>query len=136
MNWLLVAGILGAGTLGAFTDWLFMGLLFHAAYTRYPEVWWPGVREGKENGPIIWSSAIGYVMTAAIFVLCGLAGIHSIRSGLAVAAAAWIAGPLGIVLINGFFIKIDPRITLAHSVGYLARFAIAGAAAGYLFSTT
>ncbi len=136
MNWMLVAAILGAGTLAAFTDWLFMGVLFHAAYNRYPEVWWPGIRESKEMGPIIWSSIIGYAMTAAIFVLCSWAGVHSIMAGLAVAAVSWIAGPLGIVVINGFFIKIDPRITVAHSIGYLARFAIAGAAAGFLFSTS
>ena len=136
MNWMLVAAVLGAGTLAAFTDWLFMGVLFHAAYNRYPEVWWPGIRDGKETGPIIWSSIIGYAMTAAIFVLCSWADVHDITTGLAVAAVAWIAGPLGIVVINGIFIKIDHRITVAHSIGYLARFAIAGAAAGFLFSTS
>lgn len=135
MNWMLVAGVLGAGTLGAFTDWLFMGVLFHAAYNKHPEIWWPGVREGKETSPIIWSTAIGYVMTAAIFVLCGLAQVHNIPSGLAIAGLAWLAGPLGIVVINGLFIRLDPKITFSHSIGYLARFAIAGAAAGFLFST-
>ena len=134
MNWMLVAGILGAGTLAAFTDWLFMGILFHDAYMLHPEVWWPGVREGKETAPILWSSAIGYAMTLAIFALCALARVHDISSGLAVAAVAWIAGPLSIVVINGFFIRIDPKITFSHSIGYLARFVIAGAAAGFVFS--
>ena len=135
MNWMIVAGILGAGTLAVFTDWLFMGVLFHDAYNRHPEVWWPGIREGKEIGPIIWSSAIGYVMTAAIFALCALSDVHSVESGLAVAAVAWIAGPLSIIVINGFFIRIDPKITFSHSIGYLTRFAIAGAAAGFVFSS-
>jgi len=97
-------------------------------------VWWPGLREGKETRAIIWSSAIGYVMTAAIFILCVLAGVHSISAGLMLAAIAWIAGPLGVIVINGFFIKIDPKITFSHCIGYLARLAIAGAAAGYVFS--
>jgi len=132
MNWIAVAAILGAGTLATFTDWLFMGVLFHAEYNRYPEVWWP--REGKEMAAIIWASAIGYVMTAAIFVLCALAGARTIEAGLTIAAIAWIAGPLGIIVINGFFIKIAPQITFSHCVGYLARFAIAGACAGYVFS--
>ena len=134
MHWVAVAAILGAGTLAAFTDWLFMGVLFHAEYNRYPEVWWPGLREGKETGAIILSSAIGYVMTAAIFILCALAGVHSILAGLTVAAIAWIAGPLGVIVINGFFIKMDPKVTFSHCLGYLARFAIAGAAAGFVFS--
>jgi len=134
MNWIPIAAVLVAGTVATFTDWLFMGVLFHAEYNRYPEVWWPGLREGKETGAIIWSSAIGYVITAAIFILCILAGVHSIVAGLIVAAIAWIAGPFCIIVINGFFIKIDPKITFSHCVGYLARFAIAGATAGYVFS--
>jgi len=31
--------------------------------------------------------------------------------------------------------RIDPEITLSHSVGYLARFAIAGTTAGFVFSS-
>jgi hypothetical protein len=131
VNWTLVASVPAAGTLAAFTDWLFMGVLFHTEYNRYPEVWWPGIREGKESGPIIWASALGYVMTAAIFVLCAWAGVQTIAWGLAVAVAAWIAGPLCVIVINGFFIKMSPKITFAHCLGYLARFAIAGAAAGF-----
>ena len=134
MNWFLIVAVLGAGTLAAFTDWLFMGVLFHAQYNRYPEIWWPGIRDGKEIGPIIWSSMIGYVMTAAIFVLCAWAGVHDMRGGLVVATLAWITGPLGVIVINGFFIKIDPKITFSHCIGYLARFAIAGAAAGFVTS--
>jgi hypothetical protein len=134
MNWIPLAAVLVAGTVATFTDWLFMGVLFHAEYNRYPEVWWPGLREGKETSAIIWSSAIGYVITSAIFILCILAGVHSIPAGLIVAAIAWIAGPLCIIVINGFFIKIDPKVTFSHCIGYLARFAIAGAAAGYVFS--
>ena len=135
MNWMIVAGILAAGTLAVFTDWLFMGVLFHDAYNRHPEVWWPGIREGKEFAPIIWSSVIGYAMTCAIFALSALAGVHTVAAGLAVAAVAWLAGPLGVIVINGFFIRIDPKITFSHSIGYLVRFAIAGAAAGFVFSS-
>jgi hypothetical protein len=132
MNWTLIAAVLGTGLLAALTDWLFMGMLFHDAYNRYPEVWWPGIREGKETGPIIWSSAIGLVITAAIFILCAWANVQGIGEGLGVALAAWVAGPLGVIVINGFFIKIDPKVTFAHCLGYLARFALAGAAAGYV----
>ena len=133
--WMLIAGVFGAGTLAQFTDWLFMGVLFHDAYNRYPEVWRLGIREGKERRAIIWSSLIGYVMTGAIFVLCAWSGVHSIALGLAVAVVAWIAGPLSIVVINGFFMRIDPKITLSHCIGHLARFGIAGAAAGFVFSS-
>jgi hypothetical protein len=126
--WTVLIAFLVAGTLGSLTDWLFMGVLFHAAYNRYPEVWWP--RGGNNSVAIIWASALGYLMTAGVFGLCMVAHAHSILQGLVVAVLAWIAGPLVPIVVNGFFIKLDPRITFAHSIGYLARLALAGIAAG------
>ena len=69
-------------------------------------------------------------MAAAVIALCAVANVANVWSGLGVAALVWIAGPLPILVINGFFIKIDPKITFAHCVGYLVRLLIAGAAAG------
>ncbi len=134
MNWMLIAAALGAGTVATFTDWLFMGVLYHDAYNTHPEIWWPGIREGTERRAIIWSSIIGYVMSGAIVVLCAIAGARGVAAGLEIAALAWIAGPLVVLSINGFFVKIDPKITFAHCLGWLARMALAGAAAGYALS--
>ena len=130
MTWKLVAAVLVAGTLGSLTDWLFMGVLFHDRYNKYPEVWWPGVRGGKDNTGIIWSSVLGYLATAAIVTLCAIAGVHTIATGLILAALAWTAGPLLVLVVNGFFIKFDPLLTASHSAGYLVRFLLAGLAAG------
>ena len=130
MHWMLVAAAFGAGTVGMFTDWLFMGVLFHDAYNTFPEVWRPGIREGKERNAIIWSSIIGYVMSGGVVALCVVAGMHGIVACLAIAALAWLTGPFVVILVNGFFIKIDGKITFAHCLGWLARMALAGAAAG------
>ena len=132
MNWVLVAAWFAAGTVGSLTDWLFMGLLFHDAYNAYPEVWRPGIREGSERGAIIWSSILGYATSGGIVALCVIANAHGIAAGLRIALVAWVAGPLVILVVNGFFIKIDPRITAAHSLGWLARMALAGAATGWV----
>ena len=132
--WMMLAAIAIAGTLGALTDWLFMGVLFHADYNRHPEVWWPGIREGKGTVAIIWACALGYVITAAVCLLCVLANVHSIAGGLFVAFVAWVAGPPIVIIVNGMFIKIDPKITAAHCAGYLARMLLAGAAAGYVLT--
>ena len=132
--WMTIAAIAVAGTIGAFTDWLFMGVLFHAAYNRFPEVWWPGVREGKETAPIIWASLLGYVITTAVVLLCVLTRVHSIAGGLFVGFVAWLAGPPIVIVVNGMFIKIDPKITAAHCAGYLARMLLAGAAAGFVLA--
>ncbi len=132
--WMIFAAIIVAGTLGSLTDWLFMGVLYHAAYNRYPEIWRPGIRDGADRTAIIKSSVLGYVMTAGITGLCVVAHAQSIAAGLVVAALAWIAGPLIVIIINGFFIKIDGKITFAHCLGYLARMLLAGAAAGFALS--
>ena len=127
---MLIAAILAAGILGTFTDWLFMGVLFHDAYNTYPEIWRPGIRDGKEKAAILWASALGLVMSAGAIALCALVGVGGIWSGLGVALLVWLAGPLPILVINGMFVKLDSRITFAHCLGYLARMLIAGAAAG------
>jgi hypothetical protein len=131
---LVVGAAVAAGVLGSFTDWLFMGVLFHEAYHRYPEIWRPGVAAGSEKRAILISSVIGAAMSFAIVGLCVLAHIAGITQGLLVALLAWIAGPLGLMLINGLFIKLDGRIIASHAIGYLMRFAIAGISAGLALS--
>lgn len=131
---LVVGAALVAGLLGSFTDWLFMGVLFHDAYHRYPEVWRPAIAAGQEKTAILLSAAIGFVMSFAIVGLCALAGAAGVVQGALMALLAWIAGPLAIMAINGLFIKLDPRVIVAHSIGYLLRFVLAGAAGGFALS--
>jgi len=132
MNWMLVAAIVVAGTLATFTDWLFMGVLFHARYNTYPEVWWPSFREKGDQRAIIYSSGLGYLTSAAIVVLCAAVKASTMADALTVALLAWLAGPLVVVITNGLWIKIDVAVTFAHALGYLARFLLAGAAAGFV----
>jgi hypothetical protein len=134
MGWMLVAAAFGAGTVAMFTDWLFMGFLFHDAYRRYPEVWRPGIADGKERSAIIAACIIGYVMSGGVAALCLLADVGGVWEGLEVATFAWLAGPFVVLTINHFFFKLDPKVTLTQCLGYLARMALAGAAAGYVLT--
>jgi hypothetical protein len=43
-------------------------------------------------------------------------------------------GPLVISPTNGMWVKIDPLVTAAHTIGYSMRFLIAGLAAGFVLS--
>ena len=130
MSWMLLTAILVAGTIATFTDWLFMGVLFHQHYNRYPEVWWPSFREKGDRTAIIYSSALAYGTSAAVVLLCFVAKSSGVVQAIELSLLAWFAGPLVVVVTNGFWIKIDPRVTFAHTLGYLARFMIAGLAAG------
>jgi hypothetical protein len=37
-----------------------------------------------------------------------------------------------VIVVNNLFVKIDPRITVAHCAGYAARLLLAGAAGGFV----
>ena len=93
-----------------------------------------GVREGKSRQAIVWSTILGYVMTAAVAGLCVLAHANSIGQGLLVGALAWLAGPPVVIVVANMFVKMDPRITVAHCLGYAARLLLAGAAVGFVLS--
>jgi hypothetical protein len=132
MPWMLIAAVAVSGTLATFTDWLFMGVLFHQHYNRYPEVWWPAFRERGDKKAIIYSSLLAYLTSAAMIALCWVAQSHGFAQALTLSLLAWIAGPVVVLITNGFWIKIDPRVTFAHTLGWLARFVLAGAAAGFV----
>ncbi|HWY13509.1 MAG TPA: DUF1761 family protein [Rhizomicrobium sp.] len=137
MSWHLriLVAVLAAGTINMFSDWLFMGVLFHERYNRYPEVWWPGLRsKAADTRAILIASALGYLTALGVAALCIHGHAHSIPAALFLAFAAWLAGPLVMQVTNGFWIKTDPLITVAHSAGWLARFLIAGLAAGILLA--
>ena len=124
---LIIAAIIVSGTVATFTDWLFMGVMFHSAYLRYPEVWWP--RGGNNTVAIIWSSVVGYLMSAGVVGLCALTRAATLSKALEVTVLVWLAGPFVILLVNGLFIKIDPKVTIAHCIGWFARMALAGVSA-------
>jgi hypothetical protein len=134
MHWTILFAILAAGTVSSFTDWLFMGVLFADRYKKYPETWWPRATPADEIRPIIWSTALGYITSAAIILLCIVTGVHGYKGALIVAALAAAAGPLVISPTAGIWVKIDPLVTAAHTAGYIVRFLIAGIAAGYVLS--
>ncbi|HEX4080681.1 MAG TPA: DUF1761 domain-containing protein [Rhizomicrobium sp.] len=137
MSWHLrfIIAVVAAGTIGMFTDWLFMGVLFHDRYSRYPEVWWPGLRDRKgDTRAILISSALGYLTALGVVALCIHGHADSLPRALFLAFLAWLAGPLVMQLTNGFWIKTDPLITAAHSAGWLVRFLLAGLAAGLLLA--
>ena len=128
MSWIVLVAVFAAGIVASFTDWYFMGVLFHDRYFRFPDTWWP--RQKSEPMPILYSTALGFITAAAVVALCALAGVDGIASGLKVAFIAWLSGSFVQVATTQIWVKIDPWVSLAHGLGYLARFLIAGVAAG------
>jgi hypothetical protein len=131
---MIVAAIIVAGIVSSFTDWFFMGVLFADRYQKYPDTWWPRSGQVSERGAIMTSTSLGFITAAAVVLLCEYAGVNGIVGALIVAGLAAAAGPLVTTITNGVWIKIDPAITAAHTVGYIVRFLIAGLAAGIALS--
>jgi hypothetical protein len=129
MSWIIVAAVFVAGTLASFTDWFFMGMLFHDRYQVFPETWWPRDKS-TETMPILYSTALGYITPAAVMWLCALAGVDSVMSGIKIGFIAWLAGSFVQVATTHIWVRIDLKVSIAHALGYLARFLIAGIAAG------
>lgn len=122
----LLIAVVAAFVAASLLDWIFMGLLFHERYKRYPEIW----REGESETRKIALAQIASAMTAVAFVcLARLVGPLSLESALEVAALAWLAGPLPLLFGNHLFIKLDSAVTATHAIGWLMKFLVVAAIA-------
>lgn len=128
--WRIVAAVLAASVVASFTDWLFMGVLFHDRYLVHPEVW----REGRsEPRKIVLSQVIGVLACAGFVALCLLLP-HSLKIYLKAAAAVWLAAVVPMLAQNGVWMKLHPLVLTSHAVGWLARFVITALAVSLLIA--
>lgn len=133
MNWTrFLLAVLASGIATSFTDWLFMGALFHGKYLETPEIWRKKPGE-SDTGYIVASQVIGVLSCAALIYLCIWAGaLASISGALRMAVIAWLAAPLPVILTNAVWIKLHPLLGISHSLGWLARFAVTALIAFWL----
>lgn len=129
----MLMAIVAAGVATTFTDWLFMGILFHRKYLAYPEVWRKKPGE-PDAGLIAWSQVVSLVSCAAFVVVCVRFHVEAWSTTLKLAAAAWAMGPLPILVQNAMWTKIHPQITAAHVAGWLVRFLVYAVAVRLLIS--
>jgi Protein of unknown function (DUF1761) len=128
MNWTRIGlAVLACGVVTMFTDWFFMGILFHKKYLAFPEVW--RKKPGEPDGALIfWSQMIGLVSCAAYVLVCAKLGIFTWGANLKLAAMVWAMGPLPILIQNWMWMKVHPHITVAHLAGWLARLMVCAVA--------
>jgi hypothetical protein len=127
MHWtrFLVAVVI-SGFATTFTDWLFMGMLFHKKYLATPEIW--RVKAGQsDKRSIVLSSLLGVLSCAAFLYLCIWAGTPVVYHATPhIALLVWVAAAVPIIFSNIVWIKIDPLLGVSHSLGWLARFVVTG----------
>ena len=128
-----LAAVLLATVAASFTDWYFMGVLFHDKYMTHPEVWrvQPGDQK-SERLAIAWSTLVGLFSCAMFIHICQHLGMLGWHDAIALALGTWLTVALPLLVTNGLFIRIHPLNTLAHSLGWLARLLISAVSAHLL----
>jgi hypothetical protein len=131
MNWInFVVTVGGASILASFTDWLFMGVLFHGRYLATPELW--RGRPGGEAGTILISQVVAVLSCVAVALLCVGADALSVPGSLLMALLVWLAGPAVVLIQMAIWTRLHPLVALSHALGWLVRFAITGMLAAWL----
>lgn len=121
--------LIAASVAMSFSDWYFMGVLFHDKYLAYPEVWRYSDNKKAESLAVAWSTLLG-VATAAVFLwLCAWLGLAGTVSALGLAFGIWLLAPLPLIVTIALFIKIHFLNTLAMALGWLMRLLICALAA-------
>lgn len=129
VRFVLAVGASGVAT--SFTDWIFMGKLFHEKYLETPETW--RMKPGQSNTrSVIASSLLGVLSCAAFIWLARWTDALTVRSELHMAELVWVAAAVPIIFSNIVWIKIHPLLGVSHSLGWLARFVISGLIGGWL----
>jgi hypothetical protein len=133
MNWTrFLIAVAVSGVAASFTDWLFMGVLFHNKYLETPEIW--RKPPGKpETSYILASTLFGVLACAAlIFLFIWASALGSFSGAVRVAILAWLAAPLPVIGSNVIWMKMHPLLGVSHSLGWLARFVLTAAIAAWL----
>src|ERR1700738_726500 len=104
-----VLAVGASGVVTSFTDWIFMGKMFHRKYLETPETW--RVRTGQSDvRKIVASSLLGVVSCAAFVWLARWTDALTVRSELHMAELVWVAAAVPIIFSNTVGIKINPLL--------------------------
>ena len=134
MSWTrFLFAILAAGIVSCFTDWFFSGILFHAKYNAYPEVWRESVGQ-RDTRAITGSVALGFVTSAAFVATCVVFRLHGYDQTLSLAGLAWLIVPVPLLVTNALFIKLHPLTVVSHSLGWLAKLAVAALSTAFFLA--
>ena len=116
--------ILAATVVSSFTDWFFFGVLFHARYQAYPEVWRTSFSGNKEWKAVVMATALSPLMAGAFLFLLSKLELHGLSQSLELAFAIWLIVALPMTVTNFIFIKLHPGVLVSHALGWLVRLAV------------
>ncbi len=110
------------------SDWLLFGVVFHNRYDKTPATWRPVPESRKIAGSMIFA-LIGAIF---LFRLADRFGAHSFSDLCTLTVLVWLAASLPQTVTNTLYVNYDGSLVVSHSIGWLARIAIAAAAYGLI----
>jgi hypothetical protein len=110
------------------SDWLLFGVVFHNRYDKTPATW----RTVPESRKIAGSMLFALIGTIFLFRLADRFAAHSFSSLCTLTILVWLAASLPQTVTNTLYVNYDVSLVVSHSIGWLARIAIAAAAYGLI----
>ena len=133
MNWMHFAtAVVAAVIAGSLSDWLFMGVLFHARYKDHPEVWRSSITGSGESKAILAATLLSVITCGGFVYLCIAVDCVTLVRACMLAVCIWLVAPLPLLVTNGFFIKFHPLVIVSQALGWLAKLLVCAACVGYL----
>jgi hypothetical protein len=129
MTWHFWAAVVAGLVVASLADWLFAGVLFHDRYLRHPEVW---RTPGNNTRGIVAAQLLTVPTVVGMIILNTMLFAWSLQGSLTVAALVWAIAAAPVTIVNGIFIKLDPFIVAAHTVGWLVKLLAVSAIASLL----
>jgi len=123
-----IIGLIAAVVAISLSDWLFFGVLFHNRYDKTPSTW----RTIPESRKIAVSMLFALIGTVGIFRLADQFDAHTFAALCPLTVLVWLAASLPQTVTNTLYVNYDASLVVSHSIGWLARIAIASAAYGLI----
>lgn len=129
MNGRFWAATLAGLVLANLIDWLFAGVLFHDRYQAHPEIWRV---KGANPRALIGAQAMTLPTVVGLIAVMIWTGQVSLAGSLILAVFIWAIAAAPPIIANALYIKIDPLVTLSHTIGWLVKLAAVGACASFI----
>jgi hypothetical protein len=115
--------VVSATIASSFTDWFFMGILFHEKYKSTPEIW-RNPAGGSETKAILWAVAINFFAFALFVFIANALRVNGFEKLLLLAFFSWLVGALPVLITNALFIKLHPLVVVSNALGWLVKFCL------------
>ena len=129
MEWRAAAATLAGLILANLADWLFAGVLFHARYQTYPEVW---RAKGANPRALIAAQFLTAPTVVGLIGLIAWSERSSATDCVIAALLVWAITAAPALAANGLFIKLDWRVVASHITGWLAKLLLVALCAAWL----